>query len=161
MERLSEAPPDVQTVAQLILGTGQHPNAAINMRWDQFSGEWKTVIDEKGNRHLEVYCPRTSKAISPPCPNLARMCWRAPYGNPRATSRSRSGSGHGVPLLEISARPFVLHGLRKLAIVRLVEAGCSDARIQAITGQSAEMVAYYRKLASRKVLSREALEKRT
>lgn len=57
MERLSEAPPDVQTVAQLILGTGQRPNAAINMRWDQFSGEWKTVIDEKGNRHLEVYCP--------------------------------------------------------------------------------------------------------
>jgi len=63
--------------------------------------------------------------------------------------------------LKISARPFVLHGLRKLAIVRLVEAGCSDAQIQAITGQSAEMVAYYRKLASRKVLSHEALEKRT
>ena len=55
----------------------------------------------------------------------------------------------------------MLHGLRKLAIVRLVEAGCSDAQIQAITGQSAEMVAYYRKLASRKVLSHEALEKRT
>ena len=55
----------------------------------------------------------------------------------------------------------MLHGLRKLAIVRLVEAGCSDAQIQAVTGQSAEMVAYYRKLASRKILSSEAQEKRT
>ena len=34
--------------------------------------------------------------------------------------------------------------LRKFSIVQFAEAGASDAQIQAMTGQSAEMVAYYR-----------------
>ena len=58
------------------------------------------------------------------------------------------------------ARPYTLHGLRKLAIVELAEAGCSDAEIQAVTGQSPAMVAFYRKQANRKRLSRKAQERR-
>lgn len=42
----------------------------------------------------------------------------------------------------------------------LAEAGCSDAEIQAVTGQSTAMVAFYRKKASRKRLSRAAQERR-
>lgn len=60
-----------------------------------------------------------------------------------------------------NARPYVLHGLRKLAIIRLAETGCSDAEIQAVTNQSAEMVAYYRKKASRRKLSQAAHKRRT
>ncbi|WP_170332552.1 hypothetical protein [Ruegeria arenilitoris] len=55
-----------------------------------------------------------------------------------------------------NAKQSVLHGLRKLAIVRLPEAGCSDAEIQAVTNQRAEMVAYYRKRADRRMLSKAA-----
>lgn len=58
--------------------------------------------------------------------------------------------------LDPNAKPYVLHGLRKLAIVRLAEAGCSDAEIQSVTNQSAEMVAYYRKRADRRRLSKAA-----
>ena len=58
------------------------------------------------------------------------------------------------------ARPYTLHGLRKLAIIELAEAGASDAEIQAVTGQSAEMVAYYRNKASRRRLSKAAQERR-
>ncbi|WP_199252605.1 site-specific integrase [Chachezhania sediminis] len=54
------------------------------------------------------------------------------------------------------ASPFSLHGLRKLAIIELAEAGATDAQIQAVTGQSAEMVAYYRARANRFALSRAA-----
>lgn len=57
-------------------------------------------------------------------------------------------------------KEFVLLGLRELTIVRLAEAGCSDAEIQAVTNQSAEMVAYYRKKASRKILSKQAQRRR-
>lgn len=53
-----------------------------------------------------------------------------------------------------------LHGLRKLAIVELAEAGATDAEIQAVTGQSAEMVAYYRKHANRKQLTKAAQQRR-
>ena len=54
------------------------------------------------------------------------------------------------------AKPFTLHGLRKLSIVRLAEAGWSDAEIQSVTNQSAETVAYHRKRASSKLISKRA-----
>jgi len=44
--------------------------------------------------------------------------------------------------------------------VNLAEAGCSDAEIQAVTNQSAEMVAFYRKRADRKRLSAAAHRRR-
>lgn len=56
------------------------------------------------------------------------------------------------------ATPYSLHGLRKVAIIRLAEAGCTDAQIQAATNQSAEMVRYYRTKASRKNLSKAAFK---
>ena len=45
------------------------------------------------------------------------------------------------------------------AIVRLAEAGWTDAQIQAMTNQSPTMVAYYRQLANRKRLTRRAHER--
>ena len=59
------------------------------------------------------------------------------------------------------AKKYSLHGLRKRACVELAEAGCSDAEIQAVTGQSLEIVAKYRKEASRKMMSRAAQMKRS
>lgn len=57
IERLEGAPDNVSTAAELILGTGQRPNAAILMRRDQFNGEWMTLIDEKQDETFDVFCP--------------------------------------------------------------------------------------------------------
>ncbi|TDK50830.1 hypothetical protein E1832_05460 [Antarcticimicrobium luteum] len=57
VKALDSAPPRVRIAANLILGTGQRPNAAITMRRDQFQGEWMSVLDEKNDQVLEVYCP--------------------------------------------------------------------------------------------------------
>ena len=57
---------------------------------------------------------------------------------------------------------LVFHGLRKSAVVFLLEAGCTDAEVSAVTGQSREMVEHYarevnqRKLAASAVLKWEA-----
>ncbi|MEP0452270.1 hypothetical protein [Roseibium sp.] len=59
-----------------------------------------------------------------------------------------------------AAMVFTMHGLRKLAIIELAEAGASDAEIQAVTNQSAEMVAYYRRRASRLKLTHAAQDRR-
>ncbi len=59
-----------------------------------------------------------------------------------------------------AALPYSMHGLRKLAIIQLAEAGCSDAEIQAVTGQTAAMVAFYRQMASRLKLSKSAQNRR-
>lgn len=160
VETLAEAPRNVRTAAELILGTGQRPNAAIGMRRDQFRGEWMQVLDEKSGELFETYCPPDLRAYLDTLPSKGNHVLAKNLTQPlgydaieRAFRAWRAGLGE-------SARPYVLHGLRKLAIIRLAEAGCSDAEIQAVTNQSAEMVAYYRKRASRKALSRSAQERR-
>jgi len=157
---LSDAPERVRVAASLIIGTGQRPGAAIAMRWDQFQGEWMTVVDDKADEELEVYCPQSLQAALEAFErngeHVLSKNLREPlgYNSVEKTFRAWRGS------LGRRASPYVLHGLRKLAIVELAEAGTSDAEIQAVTGQSAEMVAYYRKDASRKKLSRTPQERR-
>lgn len=157
---LSDAPERVRLAAALIIGTGQRPGAAIAMRWDQFQGDWMTVVDDKADEELEVYCPQSLQAalatFERSGEHVLSKSLREPLGYDSVEKTFRAWRG----TLGNRASPYVLHGLRKLAIVELAEAGASDAEIQAVTGQSAEMVAYYRKDASRKKLSRAAQEKR-
>ena len=156
VKALPKAPPMVQTAAQLILNTGQRPTAAIIMRRDQFRGEWMEVCDEKGDHQFEVYCPHALRDYLAALPitgahvlpkNIAEPIGYHAIEKSFRTWRDKMGD---------KAKPYSLHGLRKLAIIRLAEAGCSDAQIQAITNQSLQMVAYYRKEASRKGLSKAA-----
>jgi intergrase/recombinase len=48
----------------------------------------------------------------------------------------------------IRQRGFVFHGLRKNACNKLFEVGCTEKEVEAITGQSAAMVAHYSKKAN-------------
>ena len=160
VKALDDAPESVRIAATLFRYTGQRPSAAIGMRRDQIEGDWMEVRDEKGGQMLEVYCPAPLRAFVADLPtrgahfiprNLAQ-----PVGYDaveKTFRRWRKGLGD-------RARPYTLHGLRKLAIIELAEAGASDAEIQAVTGQSAEMVAYYRNKASRRRLSKAAQERR-
>jgi len=52
----------------------------------------------------------------------------------------------------------VFHGLRKSAAVFLLEAGCADAEVSAITGQSRAMVAHYARQVNRKKLAAAVLK---
>jgi integrase len=157
---LDTAPEDVRAASELILGTGQRPNAAINMRRDQFDGEWMIVWDEKGDTSHEVYCPPRLAAFVASLPiNGQHLLAKSPTqakGYDAIEKQFRSWRG----TLGDKAAPYSLHGLRKLAIVQLAEAGCSDAEIQAVTGQSAQMVAFYRAKASKKHLSKAAQNRR-
>ena len=51
-------------------------------------------------------------------------------------------------------RRLVFHGLRKSAVVFLLEAGCSDAETAAITGQSRDVVEHYAKQVNQRRLRR-------
>ena len=53
----------------------------------------------------------------------------------------------------------VFHGLRKSAVVFLLEAGCTDAEVSAITGQSRQMVEHYAKQVNQKKLAAAAVLK--
>lgn len=159
--KLPDAPDTVRTAAELILGTGQRPNAAISMEYSRFSGEWMEVLDEKGGEYFETYCPEDLRTFLAGRPKRGKHVLAKNLTEPlgydaveKAFRAWRNGLGD-------KAKPYVLHGLRKLAIIRLAEAGSTDAEIQAVTNQSPEMVAFYRKKASRKALSRAAQRRRT
>lgn len=160
LEAVEAAPENVRTAAYLIRYTGQRPSAAIAMRRDQIAGEWMQVRDEKRGQDLDVYCPAPLRAFVDGLPirgaHLIPRNLREPVGYDgveKAFRRWRDGLGE-------RARPYSLHGLRKLAIIELAEAGASDAEIQAVTGQSAQMVAYYRSKANRRRLSKAAQKRR-
>ena len=57
------------------------------------------------------------------------------------------------------AAGLVFHGLRKSAVVMLLEVGCTTAEVQAITGQSMQMVEHYAKQVNQKKLAASAILK--
>jgi hypothetical protein len=60
---------------------------------------------------------------------------------------------------ELRRRRLVFHGLRKSAVVFLLEAGCSDAETVSITGQSRDMVEHYAKQVNQRRLAAAAILK--
>lgn len=156
VKALEDAPENVRTVAELILGTGQRPGAAISMKFSQFHEEWVEVQDEKGNDTFEVYCPKKLRDFLTSLPRRSEYVIAKNPTQPLGYSAVEKEFRTWRNSLGERARPYVLHGLRKLAIIRLAEAGWTDAEIQAVTNQSPEMVAYYRRKASRKTLSKAA-----
>lgn len=70
-----------------------------------------------------------------------------------------------LEMMRLREKKRVFHGLRKSAVVFLLEAGCTDAEVSAITGQSRQMVEHYarqvnqRKLAAAAVLKWEMAER--
>lgn len=158
IEHLAAAPPVVRTAAELILGTGQRPNAAIEMRRDHFKDGWMQVLDEKADMRITVYAPRGLLAYLASLPNTGAHLLPKNLTQPLGYSAVEKTFRAWRETLGAEARPYSLHGLRKLAIIRLAEAGCTDAQIQAITNQSLETIRYYRELANRKALSKSAME---
>ena len=168
LDALDDAPSDVRTACELIRGTGQRPSAAIKMLRSAFQGEWVTVRDEKGDNTFPIYCPDRLRTLVGGLPAGSRHVLARTEKSPKSyDSIEKDFRKWRTTLADIAdeydddATRYTLHGLRKRACVELAEAGCSDAEIQAVTGQSLEMVAKYRKEADRKTLSRNAQMRRS
>ena len=157
---LTSSPADVRTMGELLLGTGQRPGAAAKMRWEDFQGDWMTVTDEKADTRRQVYCPVRLRRYLATLPRRGRYVLAKNLTEPLGYDAIEKQFREWRRELGPEAKEFTLHGLRKLAVVQLAEAGCTDAEIQAVTGQSLEMVAFYRKDANARMLSKAAQERR-
>jgi hypothetical protein len=89
-------------------------------------------------------------------------------GKPHKRLRTRGNVGafttrhdelNRTEMSALRERRLVFHGLRKSAVVFLLEAGCSDAETEAITGQSRDMVEHYAKQVNQKRLAAAAILK--
>ena len=153
---LKVAPEPVRRALLLAVHTGQRRGDLISARWpDIADGVWRLTQEKTG-----------AKLAVPLHPDLtaAMAAWEK-------TAVTVLANGKGSPwrrdmlsmavkrAAEVAGRPGLnIHGLRKLAAVRLAEAGCSAHEIASITGHaSLTQVALYTKEADPPRLARAAI----
>lgn len=159
---IAALPEHLRRVVVLAAYTGQRRGDLMAMTWAAYDGRAIRLTQEK-----------TGKALRVPChPDLQAEldAWKA-----SATSTHILVTGTGVPWRRVNlsmglarsleaaglrtpGRDLSLHGLRKLAAVRLAEAGCSAHEIAAITGHdSLKEVERYTARASQERLAEAAI----
>lgn len=132
---------DLWWAVALALYTGQRLGDVLAMRWAHISAGKISVVQEKTGKRLLIPIHKDLKAVLDTIPKRAVTVLTNKEGQPwqggfQATWRKNKPA---------CAAGLVFHGLRKSAVVTLLEAGCSTAEVAAITGQSLQMVEHYAK----------------
>lgn len=132
---------DLWWAVALALYTGQRLGDVLAMRWAHISAGKISVVQEKTGKRLLIPIHKDLKAVLDTIPKRAVTILTNKEGQPwqggfQATWRKNKPA---------CAAGLVFHGLRKSAVVTLLEAGCSTAEVAAITGQSLQMVEHYAK----------------
>jgi integrase len=156
---------DLWVAAALGLFTGQRLGDVITVRWSAIKDGLISVVQEKTGARLWIPIHATLRSILAEEPRRAVTI----LANRRGQPWTKSGFVHvwrdelqKPEFASLRERRLVFHGLRKSAVVFLLEAGCTDGEVAAITGQSRDMVLHYaqqvnqRKLAASAVLKWEA-----
>jgi len=150
--------PDLWHAAAVALYTGQRRGDCLVMRWDAIHGNVLAVRQEKTGKSLVIPLHRDLRAVLETIEKCSVMILTSTAGTPWTADGFKASWGRNLPA-PIRAAKLVFHGLRKSAVVMLLEAGCSDAEVAAITGQSREMVEHYAKMVNQQKLAAAAILK--
>ena len=150
--------------AALALYTGQRQSDVLAMNWNTISGGGIEARQQKTGKTLWLPIHRDLRPILDAIPKRSTRILTNSRGLPRASGFKAAWQGemNRPAFAAFRERKLVFHGLRKSAVVMLLEAGCTDAEVAAITGQTRDMVAHYslmvnqRKLAAAAILKWEA-----
>ena len=135
----------------LALYTGQRQGDCLAMRWDHVAHGLIAVKQDKTGKRLMIPVHRELQAVLDGIEKTAVTILTTLDGVPWTESGFRATwAKHKPP-------EVVFHGLRKSAVVTLLECGCSEAEVAAVTGQSLEMVAHYGKQVNQLKLARAAM----
>jgi integrase len=163
--------PHLWYVVAHALYTGQRQADVIGMlKADVHDGEVR-VVQEKTRKPLWIPLHRDLRAVQ------AEMAAATRTAQTPRLSKHLLTNSHGAPWsqdgfrasfqAEMQRRIFgplkrhqlVFHGLRKSAVVFLLEAGCTTAEVGSITGQSLQMVEHYAEQVNQRKLARAAILK--
>jgi len=154
----SDVRPDLWHAVALALYTGQRQGDVIAMRWDALTPNGIAVRQAKTGKQLLLPIHRELRAELDAIPRRAVTILTTKGGRPWTVDGFRTTWGKARPDI-LAERGLVFHGLRKSAVVMLLEAGCTDAEVAAITGQSREMVEHYARMVNQQQLARSAVLK--
>ncbi|TNJ48089.1 tyrosine-type recombinase/integrase [Phaeobacter sp. B1627] len=144
---------------ELCLGSGQRIGDVLEMQWSDIQDGGIALKQNKTGKRLWV----------PIVPSLQEALDVAPrrslfmLTNHRATNRwSYRGASQAIRKIreDIGALNFDIHSWRYNAACELVEAGCNDELVAAVTGQSPKMVAHYTQQIRQRVRAIEAQNRR-
>lgn len=142
----------VRLATHLLYFTGQRISDVVNMRWSDIRGEHITVIQAKTGTALDVPIHSRLRAELDATPRKGFYILGKYDGRKIGPQPIRIA-------LKAFAVGYVPHGLRKNAVIALLEAGCSENEVGGITGQSPQMVRHYAKKINRRTLGNAAVLK--
>jgi integrase len=153
-----QAPAELWWVGALALYSGQRQGDVLAMKWSDLSNNAMSVVQEKTGCHVVVRVHRDLAPILAAIPRRSIFILTSSNGTPWTKDGFKTSWGRMTEKLRLPER-LVFHGLRKSAVVMLLEAGCTDAEVSAITGQSRKMVEHYAAQVNRKKLAARAILK--
>jgi integrase len=155
---LQEARPTLRWAVKLALYTGQRRSDLVKMKWSDFDGEFIQVRQQKTGAAVSVPCHAELRAELEAMPRIADTILVGERGEPLMADSL--GVMVRKALRRMGVEGYSIHGLRKNAAVELVNAGCRDAEVMAITGhKTAAMVAHYSKKRDQRELASSAMDK--
>jgi integrase len=151
-EALSD--PQVGDAVALFYFTGQRINEVVRMSWADIEGDFMRVYAQKTKSHLKV-------AMMPElAERLNRLDKKAVTILTNANGHSWSRTGLRLKLQAWArerGHKVVPHGIRKNAVISLLEAGCTPAQVQGITDQTLPVIQLYAKKVNKLTLGRAAV----
>jgi integrase len=146
-----------QELREVLLGaihTGQRGQDVIRMTWPDYDGTGIKVRQEKTRAKLWIPCHPALKKMLDGMKREDLVIFKTKTGRPWKEDHLR----HEVN--DLTAGAYSLHGLRKLATVRLFEAGCTPQQVQAITGhKTLQQLEHYAKGVQQKIMATAAIER--
>lgn len=153
-EALSDA--QVGMPVALLYFTGQRIDDVVSMSWADVRGDYMLVQQQKKDSQLRV-------AILPELgERLKRLEKKATTILTNANGQPWSQGGLRQKLQDWAAErghKVVPHGLRKNAVISLLEAGCTAAEVSGITDQTIAMIEHYAEKVNKLALGRAAVVK--
>jgi integrase len=147
----------VRRAVSLLYYTGQRIGDVVKLRKTDVHEGIITLMPQKTIRHrkvLDIPIHRDLKLVIEEAPANALTILARDNGDPIKRDSLRDHLQRWAKGFNVHIVP---HGLRKNAINALLEAGCSVAEVQAITGQTLQMVEHYAKRRDRKHLATAAI----
>jgi integrase len=142
----------------LALYSGQRQGDVLSMKWSDLHQGSMSVMQEKTGCHVVVPVHRDLAPVLAAIPKQSVFVLTNSNGTPWTKDGFRTSWGKMTTKLALPDG-LVFHGLRKSSVVMLLEAGCTDAEVSAITGQSRQMVEHYALQVNRKKLAASAILK--
>jgi len=157
------APRPIYWAAMLALFTGQRRGDVLRMMWRDIDQQGLILVRQgKTGKRLWIPLHSRLREILAEIPRSSTHILTSALGRPWKEFGFSTAWQRTLGAKDLAATReagLVFHGLRKSAAVKLAEAGCTDAEIAAITGQTRQMVEHYTKGIDQKRLALAAMRK--